>query len=190
MNPGPSVAASLLCSSGNTGVANGAYGRFLCLDGDDLRGRSLSERKHRHEGLVLKVRDGWLRWPVGSTGIMSQAATALRLRVQSMASAQDDCFQVIPSQCAHHWTLASHALIQSHCKLPYAIMDWHPIMRSTLATLDRWISTEVLPPPSEPMPVQIAGDDPTVLRAPTHLPSSLYAMHQALTEKQHEGKKR
>jgi len=69
-------------------------------------------------------------------------------------------------------------------------MDWHPIMRSTLATLDRWISTEVLPPPSEPMPLQIAGDDPTVLRAPTHLPSSLYAMHQALTEKQHEGKKK
>ena len=137
MNPGPSVAASLLCSSGNTGVANGAYGRFLCLDGDDLRGRSLSERKHRHEGLVLKVRDGWLRWPVGSTGIMSQAATALRLRVQSMASAQDDCFQIIPGQCAHHWTLASHALIQSHCKLPYAIMDG---IRSCVQPSRLWIA--------------------------------------------------
>ena len=70
---------------------------------------------------------------------------------------------------------ASHALIrgQSQCKLPYAIMDWHPIMRSTLAILDRWVSTEVLPPPSELMPLQISGDDPTVLRAPNHLPSSL-----------------
>jgi bifunctional non-homologous end joining protein LigD len=35
---------------------------LLYLDGDDLRGRSLSERKHRLEKLVLKVRDGWLRY--------------------------------------------------------------------------------------------------------------------------------
>jgi len=35
---------------------------LLYLDGDDLRGRSLSERKHRLEKLVLKVRAGWLRF--------------------------------------------------------------------------------------------------------------------------------
>jgi hypothetical protein len=69
----------------------------------------------------------------------------------------------------------SHALIPGtgQCKLPYAILDWHPLMRSTLVALDRWVSANTAPPPSELMPLQDAANDPTVLRAPTHLPKAV-----------------
>jgi hypothetical protein len=70
---------------------------------------------------------------------------------------------------------ASHALIpgKNQCKYPYAILDWHPVMRSTLLVLDRWVSANAPPPPSELMPLRAAGDDPTVLRVPAHLPKAV-----------------
>jgi hypothetical protein len=70
---------------------------------------------------------------------------------------------------------ASHALVTgpSQCKYSYAILDWHPVMRSTLLALDRWVSASTPPPPSEFMPLRAAGEDPTVLRAPAHLPKAV-----------------
>jgi hypothetical protein len=70
---------------------------------------------------------------------------------------------------------ASHALIPGtgQCKLPYAILDWHPIMRSTLTALDRWVSTNVPPPPNELMQLQEAPADAMALRAPSHLPKAI-----------------
>src|SRR5215471_1287130 len=55
---------------------------------------------------------------------------------------------------------ASHALIPgtSQCKLPYAILDWHPVLRSTLVALDRWVSANISPPPNELMPLREAPD--------------------------------
>ena len=67
---------------------------------------------------------------------------------------------------------ASHALINGTgpCKYPYAILDWHPVMRATLLALDRWVSAGAPPPPSELMPLREAAEDPMALRAPAHLP--------------------
>jgi hypothetical protein len=70
---------------------------------------------------------------------------------------------------------ASHALIPGtgQCKLPYAILDWHPIMRSTLAALDRWLSTNISPPPNELMPLREAPADAMALRAPNYLSKAI-----------------
>jgi hypothetical protein len=70
---------------------------------------------------------------------------------------------------------ASHALITGtgECKYPYAILDWHPVMRSTLLALDRWVSANTPPPPSELMPLREAAEDSMALRAPTHLPTAV-----------------
>jgi hypothetical protein len=70
---------------------------------------------------------------------------------------------------------ASHALIPGtgQCKLPYAILDWHPIMRSTLIALDRWLSANISPPPNELMPLQEASADAMALRAPNYLPKAI-----------------
>ena len=70
---------------------------------------------------------------------------------------------------------ASHALIPgtSQCKLPYAILDWHPIMRSTLVALDRWLSANIAPPPNELMPLQKAPADAMALSAPSYLPKAI-----------------
>jgi hypothetical protein len=55
---------------------------------------------------------------------------------------------------------ASHALVRSaDCKLPVAILDWHPVLRATLLALDQWVSTNVEPPVSRLMDrEQRAGD--------------------------------
>ena len=74
---------------------------------------------------------------------------------------------------------ASHVLIPGmvpgtgQCKLPYAILDWHPIMRSTLIALDRWLSTNISPPPNELMPLREAPADAMALRAPNYLPKAI-----------------
>jgi Alpha/beta hydrolase domain len=69
----------------------------------------------------------------------------------------------------------SHALIpgSSQCKLPYAILDWHPVMRSTLVALDRWVSANTSPPASDLMPLREAPADAMALRAPAHLPKAV-----------------
>jgi hypothetical protein len=70
---------------------------------------------------------------------------------------------------------ASHALFPGAgpCKYPYAILDWHPVMRATLLALDRWVSAGTPPPRSELMPLREAAEDPMVLRAPAHLPLAI-----------------
>jgi len=66
---------------------------------------------------------------------------------------------------------ASHALASgpNQCKYPYATLDWHPIMRSTLIALDRWVSTNASPPANELMPIREAGADAQALKLPGHL---------------------
>ena len=70
---------------------------------------------------------------------------------------------------------ASHALITGTelCKYPYALLDWHPVMRATLLALDRWVAANTPPPPSELMPLREAAGDSMALRAPAHLPRAL-----------------
>jgi hypothetical protein len=66
---------------------------------------------------------------------------------------------------------ASHALIagNTQCRYPWAVLDWHPVMRSTLLALDRWVSSSTAPPPSELMALQPGTADSMVLMAPKHL---------------------
>jgi len=46
-------------------------------------------------------------------------------------------------------------------------------MRSTLIALDRWLSTNISPPPSELMPLREAPADAMALRAPAYLPKAV-----------------
>jgi len=77
---------------------------------------------------------------------------------------------------------ASHALIPGtgQCKHPYAILDWHPIMRSTLVALDRWLSANISPPPNELMPLREAPADAMALRAPSYLPNAIIQIPSAI----------
>lgn len=69
---------------------------------------------------------------------------------------------------------ASHALVRSaDCKLPVAVLDWHPIMRSTLLALDQWVSSNVEPPSSRLMPLQQRAGDQSILPAPGYLPKAV-----------------
>jgi hypothetical protein len=70
---------------------------------------------------------------------------------------------------------ASHALIsgKADCKYPFAILDWHPIMRATLVALDRWVAINALPPANELMALRPATRDSMALPAPAHLPNSV-----------------
>jgi Alpha/beta hydrolase domain len=68
---------------------------------------------------------------------------------------------------------ASHALVRSaDCKLPVAVLDWHPVMRATLLALDEWVSGNVEPPASRLMPLKARGDDATILPPPSYLPNA------------------
>lgn len=70
---------------------------------------------------------------------------------------------------------ASHALIPgtAECKYPYATLDWHPVMRSTLLALDRWVAANTPPPGSEFLPLQPATEASMALKAPSHLPGAI-----------------
>src|SRR5258708_13203297 len=69
---------------------------------------------------------------------------------------------------------ASHSLpgaaTHANCSLPLAKLDYRPIMRSSLANLDAWVSRGIEPPESVLMPLTAASVDDKVLRAPAHLP--------------------
>jgi hypothetical protein len=65
---------------------------------------------------------------------------------------------------------ASHVVAgKADCRLPLARLDWSPISRATLLSLDSWVAHNAEPPPSRLMPLVPSGEDPTVLRAPAHL---------------------
>jgi hypothetical protein len=69
---------------------------------------------------------------------------------------------------------ASHVVLSKvNCQLPPAKLDWSPVSRTTLLHLDNWIVKGKEPPASRLMPLEEAKNDPTVLRAPTHLPKAI-----------------
>jgi Alpha/beta hydrolase domain len=69
---------------------------------------------------------------------------------------------------------ASHVVLpKANCELPRARLDWSPVSRATLLHLDGWVSKGTEPPKSRLMPLEEAKGDPTVLRAPSHLPKAI-----------------
>jgi hypothetical protein len=69
---------------------------------------------------------------------------------------------------------ASHVVLhKANCELPPARLDWSPISRATLLLLDDWVAKGTEPPKSRLMPLEEAKGDPTVLRAPSHLPKAI-----------------
>jgi hypothetical protein len=69
---------------------------------------------------------------------------------------------------------ASHVVLRkAKCELAPARLDWSPISRATLLRLDDWVALGIEPPKSRLMPLEEAKGDPTVLRAPSHLPKAI-----------------
>jgi len=69
---------------------------------------------------------------------------------------------------------ASHVVVRTaNCELPPARLDWSPVSRATLLHLDDWVAKGTEPPKSRLMPLEPANGDPTVLRAPAHLPKAI-----------------
>ena len=69
---------------------------------------------------------------------------------------------------------ASHVVVRkANCELPPARLDWSPVSRATLLHLDDWVAKGTEPPKSRLMPLEQANGDPTVLRAPHHLPRAI-----------------
>jgi hypothetical protein len=69
---------------------------------------------------------------------------------------------------------ASHAIATlPECKHPYDPLDWHPILRATLLQLDRWVSSNVEPPPSRLMPLRERREERGVLPPPASLPNAV-----------------
>jgi hypothetical protein len=69
---------------------------------------------------------------------------------------------------------ASHAILpKMKCELPYARLDWSPVLRATLLHLDDWVAKGIEPPANRLMPLEPAGDNPMVLRAPSNLPKAV-----------------
>jgi len=72
---------------------------------------------------------------------------------------------------------ASHSLpgaaTHANCALPLARIDYRPIMRSSLANLDAWVTRGTEPPASVLMPLTAEGVDANVLKAPAHLPKAI-----------------
>lgn len=75
-------------------------------------------------------------------------------------------------------TVATHA----SCTLPLARLDYRPIMRSSLANLDAWVSKGTEPPASTLMPLTNETVDASVLKAPAHLPKALVLAPAKLTD--------
>jgi hypothetical protein len=69
---------------------------------------------------------------------------------------------------------ASHLVVpKANCQLPPGKLDWSPVSRATLLHLDNWVAKGTEPPASRLMPLEEAKNDPTVLRAPAHLPKAI-----------------
>jgi len=69
---------------------------------------------------------------------------------------------------------ASHVVLRkANCELPPARLDWSPVSRATLLDLDDWVAKGTEPPKSRLMPLEEAKADPSVLRAPSHLPKAV-----------------
>ena len=71
-------------------------------------------------------------------------------------------------------TGASHAIVRGPgCTFPRGLLDWFPVMRATLHHLDRWVSHNIPPPPTNLMPLEARPDDTTVLQSPPHFPGAV-----------------
>jgi len=70
---------------------------------------------------------------------------------------------------------ATHAtVVQARaCKLAPGRLDWTPVSRAALLRLEAWVAKDIAPPASRLMPLELAADDPTVLRAPSHLANAI-----------------
>jgi hypothetical protein len=66
---------------------------------------------------------------------------------------------------------ASHGRSRSSpgCEMPPGQLDWSPVLRAVLATLDDWVSHNRPPPPNTLMPLEARPNDETVLPAPKYL---------------------
>ncbi len=94
----------------------------------------------------------------GATGSAVDAPLPANVRMYDVAGASHSLY-----------TAATHA----NCSLPLAKLDYRPIMRSSLANLDAWVSRGIEPPPSTLMPLTGETVDDKVLRAPAHLPKAI-----------------
>ena len=83
--------------------------------------------------------------------------------------------QAIPSSVrVYDIAGASHVVATKvDCELPPARLDWSPIARATLLHLDAWVAKAIAPPANRLMPLEQVKDEPSVLRAPTHLPQAI-----------------
>ena len=69
---------------------------------------------------------------------------------------------------------ASHVVAPKvDCQLPPGKLDWSPVSRATLLHLDNWVAKGTEPPASRLMPLEEAKNDPSVPRAPNHLPKAI-----------------
>jgi len=93
----------------------------------------------------------------------------------SRTGAEGTAEQPIPSNVRiYDIAGASHAVVpKADCQLPPGKLDWSPVSRATLLHLDNWVAKGVEPPASRLMPLEEAKNEPTVLRAPTHLPKAI-----------------
>jgi hypothetical protein len=93
----------------------------------------------------------------------------------SRTGAEGTAEQPIPSNVrVYEIAGASHVVVpKANCDLPPAKLDWSPVSRATLLHLDDWVAKGTEPPASRLMPLEEAKSDPTVLRAPAHLPKAI-----------------
>jgi alpha/beta hydrolase family protein len=64
-------------------------------------------------------------------------------------------------------------LARKGCTLPTNRLDWTPVSRAMFLRLESWVARNQEPPASRLMPLEPAGDDPTVLHAPQYLPNAV-----------------
>jgi hypothetical protein len=64
-------------------------------------------------------------------------------------------------------------LARKGCTLPTGRLDWTPVSRAMFLRLEAWVASNREPPASRLMPLEPAGNDPTVLAAPSYLPNAV-----------------
>jgi hypothetical protein len=64
-------------------------------------------------------------------------------------------------------------LARKGCNLPTGRLDWMPVSRAMFLRLEAWVARNMEAPPSRLMPLEPAGNDPTVLKVPSYLPKAV-----------------
>lgn len=94
----------------------------------------------------------------------------------SRTGAEGTTEQAIPANArVYDLPGAAHAtvLARKGCTLPTNRLDWTPVSRAMFLRLEAWVASNREPPPTRLMPLEPAGDDPTVLHAPKYLPNAV-----------------